>query len=64
MTLWLKLTQCAAAGAAFMAHSTRRVLLTRVKRESLGKYEAEPRRLFRLFTLHDASLTAMWGRRG
>jgi len=31
-------------------------LLTRVKRESLGKYEAEPRRLTRLFTLHDASL--------
>jgi hypothetical protein len=33
-------------------------LLTRVKRESLGKYEAEPRRLSRLFTLHDASLEA------
>ena len=31
-------------------------MLTRVKRESLGKYEAEPRRLYRLFTLHDASL--------
>jgi hypothetical protein len=27
-----------------------------VKRESLGKYEAEPRRFTRLFTLHDASL--------
>jgi hypothetical protein len=39
-----------------VAHATRRVLLTRVKRESLGKYEAEPRRLTRLFTLHDASL--------
>jgi len=39
-------------------------LLTRVKRESLGKYEAEPRRLSRLFTLHDASLSAMWGRKG
>ena len=44
-----------------MAHATRRVLLTRVKRESLGKYEAEPRRFCRLFTLHDASLSAMWG---
>jgi hypothetical protein len=36
--------------------ATQRVLLTRVKRESLGKYEAEPRRFTRLFTLHDASL--------
>ena len=42
--------------AAGTARETRRVLLTRVKRESLGKYEAEPRRLTRLFTLHDASL--------
>jgi hypothetical protein len=39
-------------------------LLTRVKRESLGKYEAEPRRLTRLFTLHDASLEAHVGAKG
>ena len=39
-------------------------LLTRVKRESLGKYEAEPRRLTRLFTLHDASLEGHVGPKG
>jgi len=43
------------ARAAGMARETRRVLLTRVKRESLGIDEAEPGRLTRLFTLHDAS---------
>ena len=35
---------------------TRRVLVTRVKRETLGNYETEPGRLTRRFTLHDASL--------
>jgi hypothetical protein len=39
-------------------------LLTRVKRESLGKYEAEPRRFIRLFTLHDASLEGHVGAAG
>jgi hypothetical protein len=41
------------------ARATRRVLLTRVKRESLGKYEAEPA-LEGQFTLHDASLGGIW----
>ena len=41
-----------------MARDTRRVLVTRVKWETLGNYEAEPGRLTRLFTLHDASLRA------
>jgi hypothetical protein len=44
-----------------MARATRRVLVTRVKRETLGKYEAEPGRFSHLFTLHGASLRGMWG---
>jgi hypothetical protein len=38
-----------------MARATRRVWVTRVKWETLGKYEAEPRPSG-LFTLHGASL--------
>jgi antitoxin PrlF len=38
------------------ARDTRRVMATRVKRETLGNDETEPGRSTRRFTLHDASL--------
>jgi hypothetical protein len=60
----LYLTHKCGGARSRSAHAQQRVLNDPREKGSSGENEAEPGRLTRLFTLHDASLDAIWGAEG